>query len=288
MSSSQGGSRPGQSSVREVDPGCVTSPRRPVRWSREAVTINVMDPGATVALIGAGSAIVVSVTSATYAAWVSKALRRHDADMEALRAEVSRATRRELAQEDAQKIVEEHRRPLLASAVELKRRLGNVLHNGFLAYVSVDSRRSQIALLSTAYRVAAFLGWREFLGRKLTYLDYGDSERTTRLITLLEDVSTQFATDRSDFEPPGCLMLWKDEQRAVGGLMLEADVSGILGFEHFVANYDTVYEQWLGPFVADLRRNGVDSPTGRLAAIERSLEALIDHLDDEHVYRGRV
>lgn len=208
--------------------------------------------------------------------------------MEALRAEVSRATRRELAQEDAQKIVETYRRPLLGSAVELKRRLGNVLHNEFLAYLRVDSPRSRIALLSTAYRVAAFLGWRELLGRKLTYLRYEDSERTTKVVALLENVSSQFATDRLDFEPPGCLMLWKDEQRAVGGLMLEADGSGILGFESFMANYETVYEPWLGPFVADLRRNGVDSPTGRLAAIERSLAALIDHLDDEHVYRGRV
>lgn len=203
-------------------------------------------------------------------------------------AEVSRTTRRELAQEDAQKIVETYRRPLLASAVELKRRLGNVLHNDFLAYLSADSRRSQIALLSTAYRVAAFLGLRELLSRKLTYLRYEDSERTTRLVALLEDVSTQFATDRFDFEPPGCLMLWKDEQRAVGGLMLEIGGSGILGFEHFVANYETVYERWLGPFVADLRRDGVDSSTGRLAAIERSLADLIDHLDEEHVYRGRT
>jgi hypothetical protein len=247
-----------------------------------------MDPGVTAALIGAGSAIAVSVTSAAFSVRSSKSVRHHDAAMEELRADVSRAARRELAQEDAQRIVETYRRPLLASAVELKRRLGNVLHNAFLVYLTLDSRRSQIAMLSTAYRVAAFLGWRELLVRKLTYLRYEDSERTTRLVTLLEDVSTQLASDRLDFEPTDCLMLWKDEQRAIGGLMMEADGSGVIGFEHFVANYETVYEPWLGSFAADLRRDGIDSSDGRLAAIEGKLAALIEHLDDEHVYRGRV
>lgn len=221
-----------------------------------------MDPGVTTALFGAGAAIVVSITSALFTARGASSVRRHDADMEALRAELSKASRRESAEEDALRIVETYRRPLLAAAVELKRRLGNVLHNAFLVYLRTDSRRSHVALLSTAYRLSAFLGWRELLARQMTYLRYEDSERTTKVLALLEDVSTQFASDNLEFEPAGCLMLWKDEQRAIGGLMLNATGTGVVGFEDFVAHYETTFEPWLGAFVGDLRRDGVDSRTG--------------------------
>jgi hypothetical protein len=208
--------------------------------------------------------------------------------MEALRADLARAERRESAEEEAQRVVETFRRPLLAAAVEFKRRLGNILHGGFLGYLGADPHRTQMALLSTAYRMAAYLGWRELLARRLTYLHYEDSERTKVVLALLEDVSTQLARDDPKLESDQRLMLWKDEQRAVGGLMLTHDGNGVIGFETFFTEFDAKFSPWLKHFVDGLERRGVNAHGGRFETIEKSLAALIADLDEDRVYGGRV
>lgn len=242
-----------------------------------------MNGEVTAAWLGAVGALVAAVASAAFAARSAASSRQHDKEMESLRSELARAERQASADQDAQKVVETFRRPLLAAAVEFKRRLGNILHGAFFAYLGADSRRSRMALLSTAYRMAAYLGWRELLSRRLTYLHYEDSERTKTVISLLEDVSTQLARD--DWVD---LMVWKDEQRAIGGLMLNEDGTGVIGFEAFYADFDSKFAPWLEPFIEDLQRPETDGPGGRLAAVATSLDSLISDLDSDGIYEGRA
>jgi hypothetical protein len=240
------------------------------------------------AWVGAGGAILAAGVSGLFAVRSARSARQHDKEMEALRADLARAERHETAEEAAQRVVETFRRPMLAAAVEFKRRLGNILHGGFFAYLGDDQHRKQMALLSTAYRVAAYLGWRELLTRRLTYLHYEDSAETKMVLALLEDVSTKLARDDPKLGSDQRLMLWKDEQRAVGGLMLTDDGNGVVGFETFFAEFDTKFAPWLKHFVDGLEGRDVDLPGGRLETIEESLAALIADLDKDGVYRGRV
>lgn len=112
----------------------------------------------------------------------------------------------------------------MAAAVELSRRIGNIGANSFLVYLRVTvDHRATVALQSTLYRVAAFLGWRELLVRKLTYLPFERADETRAVLQSIEDVSSQLASDGLDVrDGVSRLMLWKDEQRAIGGLMLAA------------------------------------------------------------------
>src|SRR5215212_4374863 len=133
---------------------------------------------------------------------------------------------------EAPLVLDRYRRPLLASAVELKRRIGNIQTGEFLSHLDSGGRRSEIALSSTLHRIASYLGWREELARQLTHLQYANDDQTKEVMRLLENVSTTWSSsgiDNVDGTPR--LMLWKDEQRAIGGLMRGSDgATAVLGF----------------------------------------------------------
>jgi len=239
--------------------------------------------------VAIGSAIYTTVATSRRANQEQEFRAKTDAYLEVLRHDLDAAVRQEDRSLKAREVIDQHRRPLLASAVELNRRLGNIRANHFLSYLQHPGHRADVALLSTLYRFAAFLGWREILARKLTYLDYEDSSRTKQALERLERVSAKLATsslDRADGHGP-TLMLWKDEQRAVGGLMCRADGDGVLGFESFFEQYDSTFAPWLQPFAEDLRRPDVEG-SARLEAVSMALADLIEALDEKSVYRGRV
>ena len=104
----------------------------------------------------------------------------------------------------------------------------------------------------------------------------------------MNHVSTQFSTSRLDNDGTYArLMLWKEEQRAIGGLMLEADPRNhVIGFETFASRYDGSFARWLASTGEDLRMAQSVS-SDRLEAVAASLAELIAELDDEGVYQGR-
>jgi len=241
-----------------------------------------------VAWVGFAGAAVAVVVSGGFAARSAVSARKHDKEMEALRVDVARAERRETAEEDAQRVVETFRRPMLAAAVEFQHRLGNILDGGLLKRLGADPHRKQMALLSTAYRMAAYLGWWELLARRLTYLHYEDSKETAAVLGLLERVSKKLADNNPELGSDQRLMLWKDEQHAVGGLMLTDDSKGVVGFETFFAEFDAKFAPWLKRFVDGLEASDVDQHGGRLETIRESLVELTTYLDKDGVYRDLV
>jgi hypothetical protein len=248
-----------------------------------------MDVNLVIALVAAAAALGSAAFTAVMAARQARSDRefkaKTDAELERLRHDLNAAFREENRSLKAKEVLDRYRRPLLAAAVSLARRIENIRHRSFLVYLGADEHRARVALRSILYRFAAYLGWRELLNRELTYLDFEDSEQTKEVLGLLDDVRAKLSSSRFDIvENQPRLMLWTDEQAAIGGLMLTTEgTAGIIGFEAFFENYDGKFSPWLSSFADDLQRPGVEGST-RLREIAAVLDDLIKRLDVEGVY----
>lgn len=189
---------------------------------------------------------------------------------------------------EARAVVDRYRRPLLASAVELRSRLGNIRHNNFHHYIESRTGRSDLAVLTTLYRIANYFAWRELIARELTYMPYEDDARTKKVVDLMNHVSTQFSSSSLDNDGTYArLMLWKEEQRAIGGLMLnENPRNPVIGFETFTSRFESHFARWLASSGEDLRLPRSAS-SDRLEAVSSALADLIIELDEERVFQGR-
>lgn len=252
-----------------------------------------METDLTVALVAGvvaiGSAVYTRIATSRQAEKEREFKAKTDTELEMLRHALAAAQQQEDRSLEAREIIDHYRRPLLVSAVELNRRLGNIRANNFMAFLEAPGRRADVALTSTLYRFASFLGWREMLTRKLVFLDFEDSEHTKTTLERLENVTTKLSSSGLDWiEGVGPrLMLWKDEQRAIGGLMCEPDGDGILGFESFFEQYHSRFGPWLSSFAEDLQGPGVEQ-SERLEQVSEALYQLIGLLDDKNVFSGRV
>lgn len=154
--------------------------------------------------------------------------------------------------------LDRHRAPLLAAVDDLGRRLNNIRNDGFLAYLNVDDRRNA-ALLTTLFRLAQYLGWREVIYGYADRLRF-ESDETTRTVTeMLGDVGWILAadefdrTDEDDFTTSQ-LMLWLDEQRAIGELMRRSDPElCCISYDSFVDSYESHFSKWFGNFASQLK-----------------------------------
>lgn len=230
-------------------------------------------------------AVIAAVVAVATAIFTTASTSRQGRKLEKLRFEFEAAARKEDRTLAAREVLDRYRRPLLASAVQLARRIENIRRRSFLAYLGADEHRAEVALKSVQYRFAAYLGWRELLSRELTYLDFEDSGQTKEVLGLLDDVRTRLSSSRFDImDGRPRLMLWTEEQSAIGGLMLRKDGgSGVIGFESFFTQYEKSFSLWLGPFEQELRSADIFGST-RLQEVASSLDALIRRLDVEGVY----
>jgi hypothetical protein len=254
-----------------------------------------MDTDVLVALISAAAALIVAITTAAWGAVQSnKAAKAQDKaakaqaktarDLEKLRAKLAATQRQEARQEKARVVLNKYREPLVDAAADLLSRLDNMTKKGFIGYLDSDDHHGEIARRSTQFRVAVYFGWIEALARRSRYLHFETDRDTREVSKLLAAVGKAFASDGfRDGKGGQGLMLWREEQRAIGGLMQGRDgSSGVIGFEDFMERYSE-FEAWLGPFVEDLRDPEIFNG-GRLARIETTLSALVERLDEEGRY----
>ena len=80
----------------------------------------------------------------------------------------------------------------------------------------MDARRT------TLFRFAHYLGWREFIRTQVQLLRFENAKGTRRVAGFLNDITWVLASDQVDGQ---WAMLWGDEQRGIGELMIE-DQSG--------------------------------------------------------------
>jgi hypothetical protein len=237
------------------------------------------------ALVAVSTAVFTAATTSRQDRKGQEFKAKTDEELEKVRYELNAAVRQEDRTLAAREVLDRYRRPLLASAVQLARRIENIRHRSFLAYLASNDHRSEVALKSVLYRFAAYLGWRELLSRELTYLDFQDSTQTKDVLGLLDDVRTKFSSSRFDIvHGRPRLMLWTEEQSAIGGLMLSTEgTPGVIGFERFFNQYEDNFSLWLASFEQDLKVPEIVSST-RLREVSTSLDALLRKLDVHGVY----
>lgn len=194
-----------------------------------------------------------------------------DLELEKLRHQFDRDDRalaRTLELEDR---LEAHREPLIEVVEELRRRISNIREGAFLAtYLESDETgRHDLALLGTEYRFGAYWATVAGLRAGLSAWELDRYQSTADVTRALVDVERAFSDDGNPE-----LMVWREEQRAIGELLLGADARHPIGFAEFAARYETDLGRWFASIRSDLERadvaDGARLPEldGRLAALQ--------------------
>ena len=191
-------------------------------------------------------------------------------------------------QEASEDLVRRYREPLLLAAFDLHARICNIVQDDFLArhLASADPGEQQYARHSTLYRVGDYLGWTEILRRGLQFLDLGDDRRTRELNQLLALVSRTFSDTRQ--YPAGAFRLFRDEQRALGEIMLEPADGELrryqcIGYATFTTRLETdaSFSRWFQRLSSDAGTLADPAPgqLDRLISIQHALADVIEFLD---------
>lgn len=231
-----------------------------------------------VEVVAALTAAVGSLLVAVVAALFSVRGQRRMTELQHL---LDRQTRQEDRLLAAKEQLDRYREPLLAAARDLEDRIGNIRERAFLSYLTAhDEHRRSVALRSTSYRFAAYWGVVEALNRSVNTLKFEREAETHAVNDLLRRIVRTFSTDGLDGHT---LMVWREEQRAIGELMHAADPHDagirIIGFSAFVDQYPTSFSSWLSSLEHDLQLTGIErSP--RLAELQTLLRQLVDELEE--------
>jgi hypothetical protein len=182
---------------------------------------------------------------------------------------------RELA---AEEILKRYREPLAAAAYDLQSRLYNILCLDFFREYGPGDPREEDAYLTTLFRFAQYFGWSEILRRDIQVLSFPDDEDTKRVARLQSEISRRLLTH----EQGKALMIWSDEQRAIGELMIVEQQGKLMpmGYATFRGRCDDSFALWRDRFRDELRD---DPARTRMRDVQHLLCDLVEALD-----RGRI
>lgn len=152
-------------------------------------------------------------------------------------------------------IYRRYRDPLFLSAVELASRLhevtgeyGHVYRGSELLTADAplqqdntvhDLHFRKYKLISTIYRLCAFLGWLELYRQDLVFLDTAENARTNELSRSVDairgDLADGHLNEAPNWEEWKDVLLFREEQRAVGEAMIETrdGVRRVIGYAQF-------------------------------------------------------
>jgi hypothetical protein len=227
-----------------------------------------------IALVVAGISGAVALVSAALSVWTQLQVTKRE-----------REGRAEERRSDAKVVLDRCRGPLLDAAWQLGDRVDNIRNSDFLAYLSKGSGREQDAKLTTLFRIAYYLGWREFVRTEVQLLRFENEEDTRLVAGFLNDVTWLLASEKLDGKPA---MLWGDEQRGIGELMTEhrSGASSIVrGHAAFHRDYDKVFAPWMERLAGDLLSPAAVT-SSRLRLLQWALYGLVRRLDEEGAYGG--
>ena len=222
----------------------------------------VVDSGVVLALIASLTSLGVAVVSV----WMQQ--------------RGTREAREHARRSEAKVVLDRYRGPLLAAAWELGDRIDNIRHDRFLDYLDEDSGLAIQAELTTLFRFAQYFGWREVLRTEVQLLRFDDEGDTKLVSSLIGDIVSALATDRLDGRRA---MLWAEQQRAIGELMIIDQGAGpakCIGYAAFSSHYDDRFKAWMGEFAGSLQP--LATPTSdRMRLVEWGLVGLVRQLDEE-------
>ena len=178
----------------------------------------------------------------------------------------------------AEEVLTRYRQPLAAAAFDLQSRLYNLLELGFLDHFGGDHPRAQEAMRTTLFRIAQYFGWSEILRRDIQFLSFPEDGDSRRVAGLQAEIAKRFLTDA--YGP--ALMIWSDEQRAIGERMIVEEHGKVLcmGYATFGERCETAFGVWLTRVEAELPE---PSAHQRLREIQHLLCELVELLDGAHV-----
>jgi hypothetical protein len=214
------------------------------------------------AWIGLAGGVFAAVLSAFVAVRQSKMAERL--------AELDRA-------EQAEAILKRYREPLAAAAFDLQSRLYNILRMDFFEKFSGEERGDE-ALTTTLFRLAQYFGWTEILRRDIQFLSFPEDEDTQRVAGLQSKIARCFLTD----EHGPALMIWNDEQRALGELMIVEEHGKVLcmGYAKFRNDQDGTFAPWRERLRKEL---GDPHARDRLREVQHLLCQLVETLDSRRL-----
>jgi hypothetical protein len=193
---------------------------------------------------------------------------------------------------DAQQALERFSMPLQLAAEDLGHRISNIRTGSFLVYVDEPNRRREIAVLGTIYRFARFFATLEMLYDQAEFLILerqlrGDSRKES-VVQTLAAIGRAFASDRYDLVddqdlPASQLMIWREEQRAMGELARVGDRDAVVGFATFATRAAGEDARWFANLKNDLEA-GAAPESQRLELIQSLLAKLVRLLDRSNSY----
>jgi hypothetical protein len=223
------------------------------------------------AWIGFAGGIVAAIVSAFVAFRVARLNGELQAEVQERKALLER-------EERAEEVLKRYREPLAAAAFDLQSRLYNILCLDFFAMFGGDHERCEIAESTTLFRLAQYLGWTEILRRDIQFLSFPEADDTRRVVELQWAITRRLS---SSLDHHG-LMVWADEQRAIGERMIVEEHSKVLcmGYARFHDEYAERFAPW-----CERLRGELQSEMGRdrLRDVQHLLCDLVETLDARRV-----
>jgi hypothetical protein len=178
----------------------------------------------------------------------------------------------------AEDVLARYREPLAAAAFDLQSRLYNILRLGFLGKFGGTDTHGDAALRTTLFRLAQYFGWTEILRRDIQFLSFPEADDTRRVANLQSEVAKTFTSDGYGH----AMMIWGDEQRALGELMIVEEHDKVLsmGYAAFTASCDDVFASWLARLQGELPDVAARE---RLSDVQHLLCELVETLDVNRV-----
>jgi hypothetical protein len=185
-------------------------------------------PAAWIGFAGGVIAALISATVAVRQARMMEGLTRLESDLETERHRQAAAFDQSLA---AEGVLTRYREPLAAAAFDLQSRIYNILRLDFFGKYTNGNGRADDAVATTVFRLAQYFGWTEILRRDIQFLSFPEDADTRRVAHLQAEIARCFLTDRYG----SALMIWRDEQRAIGEHMIVEEHGKVLcmGYARF-------------------------------------------------------
>ena len=228
---------------------------------------------------------------------------------------LSRSLEKWKTRQSAHAVYRRLRDPLLLASIELLHRIREIVYQAptdFLDATLLHERPTGPAtnsaedvyyrrykLISTVYRLCAWLGWTELYRQSVTFLDSGSESANRRLERQVQKVRADLAdghlNDAADWAEWDDALILREEQRAIGETMLPKGVAGsdgILGYAAYCKAFDdtsaTDGQHWLktaAGFVLNLKvsKEKKDFRRVRCLRIICHLVDLVSDLDSSRV-----
>ncbi|MDQ3849341.1 MAG: hypothetical protein M3296_01820 [Actinomycetota bacterium] len=232
----------------------------------------------TQAWIGFAGGLIAALVSAVVALRQSRMAERLARLNSALETEVHRRTALIDRELHAEEVLTRYREPLAAAAFDLQSRLYNILELDFFGKFGGAHPRAEEALRTTLFRLAQYFGWTEILRRDIQFLSFPEADETRHVAELQAEIAKRFLTDQ--YGP--ALMIWSDEQRAIGERMIVEEHGKVLcmGYARFRDACDDTFAPWCERLRSEVTE---ESARDRVREVQHLLCDLVETLDRHRV-----